>query len=75
MKITKLVEQTFWYCNWCGKELHCPYSISKGEDGIERHFHSEYDEGKKTCMDKWEEAMIARERIRRLKEANKHGNK
>jgi hypothetical protein len=44
------------YCDYCGLEIDDYSSTSKHyKDGSEKHFHSMYIDGKKTCLSLFEE--------------------
>ena len=55
MKRLENRQRMITYCDWCGKELECPYTILTFPDGTEQHFCSTYTSKiKKTCYDKYQ---------------------
>ena len=43
------------YCDYCGKELHTPYTTIVSDNGGELDFCSDYKDGGKNCLQKWRE--------------------
>ena len=55
MQKKEMREVTVTYCDYCGKEITPPYSVIEYKDGEKVDLCSDYNEGKKTCMDKYKE--------------------
>ena len=73
MKRLENRKKMIYYCDWCGKELECPYTVLTFlGDKNDLHLCSIYTSKiSKTCYDKYQEEQYDKYRKEQLTKQNK----